>query len=269
MTTLSDTLLISGREKTKADFMDSILLEDMEQVKLMNRTDTKYWFHVEKLKEILMRIKEDYFVLTINGDSELPYSTTYFDTENNKMFSEHHNGKLNRYKVRRRVYVSSGISFLEVKFKNNKGRTIRKRIPSEFGNTLFTKLEYDFLSQHIPFDINDLHPSLVNSFSRLTLVNKNFKERCTIDLNLQFEIGDKMIALEDLVIVEIKSDGKSDHSPLAKALRDLRIKASGFSKYTVGRTLTDASLKRNAFKAKIRAIEKTIHYNTNLYQLEK
>lgn len=256
-----------ARAKTKIDFMDSIQLKEMDQVKLMNRTDTKYWFHIDRLQDLLQEIKTDYFILEINGESKLPYNTTYFDTENNKMFSDHHRGKLNRYKVRRRAYVSSGISFLEVKFKSNKGRTIKKRIPSEFGNTLITKLEHDFLDDHIPFNTNELQASLINNFSRLTLVNKNFKERCTIDLNLHFEIGDKMIALENMVIVEIKAEGKSDNSPLAKALREKRIKSSGFSKYAIGRTLTDAHLKRNAFKAKIRSIEKIIQSSNNLYNI--
>lgn len=249
----------------KTNYFDSIQLEEMNQVKLMNRTDTKYWFHYKRLQQILKDIKDDYFILEINNESHLPYKTTYYDTPKNNMFSEHHNGKLNRYKVRRRSYVSSGISFLEVKFKNNKGRTIKKRISSEFGNTLFTVQENEFLNQHIPFNPNELSPSLINNFSRLTLVNKNFKERCTIDLNLRFESGDKIIALDDLVIVEIKAEGKSTNSPLAIALREQRIKSSGFSKYCVGCTVTNAVLKRNAFKRKIRSIEKTIQTNNNLY----
>lgn len=249
------------------DFLDPIELDEMDKVKLMNRTDTKYWFHASWLQSLLYEIKDNYFILNIDGEKLLPYATTYFDTEENRMFVEHHNGKLNRYKIRRRSYVSSGISFLEVKFKNNKGRTIKKRIPSDIGNTLLTAKEMQFLEKKVPFHIGDIKPSLMNNFSRLTLVNKNFKERCTIDLNLQFEIADKLITLENLVIVEIKSDGKSANSPLALALRDQRIKTSGFSKYCVGRTVTDVSLKRNAFKSKIRSIDKTIQTANNLYNI--
>jgi uncharacterized protein YlbG (UPF0298 family) len=251
----------------KTDFFLPIRLDEMEQVKLMNRTDTKYWFHSDRLYEILQEIKNYYYLLEIEGESKLPYTTTYYDTLKNEMFTEHHNGKLNRYKVRRRSYVTSNISFLEVKFKSNKGRTIKKRILSEFGNITFTERENEFLSKYIPFGLEDLQPSLINSFSRLTLVNKNFKERCTIDFNLQFEKADKMIALNNLVIVEIKAEGKSAISPLAYALREQRIKISGFSKYCVGRTLTDSSLKRNAFKGKIRSIEKIIQSNINLYHI--
>jgi hypothetical protein len=242
-----------------------IRLDEMGQVKLMNRTDTKYWFHFDQLQELLQIIKDDYFILEIDGQAKLPYATTYYDTDANKMYGTHHNGKLNRYKVRRRSYVTSGISFLEVKFKSNKGRTIKKRVSTEFGKIVFTPQETEFLSQHIPYGIEDLSPSLINNFSRLTLVNKNFQERCTIDLNLGFKKENKEVSLDDLVIVEIKAEGSPAKSPLARALRNQRIKTSGFSKYCVGRTVTDSSLKRNAFKSKIRSIEKTIKTDNKLY----
>ena len=245
-------------------FFNPIRLEEMEKVKLMNRNDAKYWFYSLRLQDILDDVKDDYFILRINGESDLLYSTTYYDTIRDRMFIEHHNGKLNRYKVRRRSYVSSGISFLEVKFKNNKGRTIKKRMLTEYGNTSFTSAEEEFLNRHIPFKTSDLYPSLINGFSRITLVNKNFKERCTIDSNLQFKTGNNVVPLDNLAIIEIKSEGKSSNSPLAMTLREQRIKNSGFSKYCIGRTLTDLDLKRNAFKDKIRRIEKTTHPIMNI-----
>lgn len=252
-------------KKIKTDIFKPIRLDEMTQVKLMNRTDTKYWFHFDQLQELLQLIKDDYFILKINGEAKLPYATTYYDTNANGMYGAHHNGKLNRYKVRRRSYVTSGISFLEIKFKSNKGRTIKSRVSTEFGEIEFTPEENEFLNQHIPFNCDNLSPSLINNFSRLTLVNKNFQERCTIDLNLGFKKDNKEVSLDNLVIVEIKAEGSPSKSPLARALRDQRIKTSGFSKYCVGRTVTDASLKRNAFKSKIRSIEKTIKTDNKLY----
>lgn len=240
-------------------YFPPIKLDEMDRVKLMNRTDTKYWFHASRLPDILRQIELDYYLLEIDGQAKLPYSTTYYDTNANNMYRTHHNGKLNRYKVRRRTYVSSGISFLEVKFKNNKGKTLKTRISTQGGHSELSQEENAFLDQLIPFDCSELTPSLTNNFSRLTLVNKNFQERCTIDVNLGFKKANKEISLNDLVIVEIKSEGRPTNSPLARALRDERIKSSGFSKYCVGRAITDASLKRNAFKGKLRSIEKTIH----------
>ena len=131
----------------------------------MNRMDTKYWFHSEHLAALLQVVKNNYFILNIDGQAELPYTTTYYDTFTNNMFAAHHKGKLNRYKVRRRSYVSSGISFLEVKFKSNKGRTIKKRITSDFGAVEFTETEKDFLSNQIPFNPCELQVTLINELS--------------------------------------------------------------------------------------------------------
>ncbi|WP_372755554.1 polyphosphate polymerase domain-containing protein [Labilibaculum sp.] len=245
-------------------FFTPIQLKEMDKVKLMNRTDQKYWFHIDSLSELLQEIQQEYFLLHIKGNNQLPYTTSYFDTANNNMFAAHHNGKLNRYKIRRRTYVDSQISFMEIKFKSNKGRTIKKRIPTTFCNNGFTGTEEQFISNQSPFSTCELHKVLVNRFSRLTLVNKNFKERCTIDLDIEFEVNKQIIPLDRLVIVEIKSDGRSNVSPLAKALQNKRIKSSGFSKYCVGRSVTDPFLKRNAFKAKIRRIEKVTQTSIHL-----
>ncbi|NOU61926.1 polyphosphate polymerase domain-containing protein [Marinifilum caeruleilacunae] len=240
----------------KVESFAPIRLEEMDKVQLMNRTDRKFWFHISYLPELLRTIEDSYYILHIGGKSCLPYTTTYFDTCGNKMFSAHHNGKLNRFKIRKRTYVDSKIAFLEIKFKNNKGRTVKKRIPTTLNMDCFSSAEGQFIDQNTPYCCNDLQESLVNKFTRLTLVNKNFKERCTIDLDLQFEISNQYATLDNLVIVEIKSDGKSKNSPLALALGQHKIKESGFSKYCLGRSITDPLLKRNAFKAKLRSLEK-------------
>jgi len=241
-----------------------IELSEMDRVKLMKRTDTKYWFHVNQLPSLLSAVQSDYYVLAINNISLLPYSTVYYDTPDNNMYTEHHNGRLNRYKVRRRKYVNSGISFLEVKHKNNKGATQKTRVPTGAEWMSFTSGEKDFLNGNTPYVADGLVPSLANNFSRITLVNKNFSERCTIDLNLNFIWGDNHVALDNLVIVEVKAERVSGASPLSQTLRDMHIHPSGFSKYCVGRSLTNSTLKHNAFKQKLRLIEKTIHQENKL-----
>jgi len=244
-----------------------IQLEEMDQVKLMNRNDQKFWFHEASLHQILQSVTEDYLILDIKGQFEFPYTSTYYDTPENRMYTYHHNGKLNRYKIRRRSYVSSGISFLEIKFKNNKGKTFKKRIPSKVNSGVFTPEERDFIKTNTPYSSEDLTPSLVNQFSRLTLVNRNFRERCTIDWNLEFKKNAAWFKLQSLTIIEIKTEGRQTQSPLALALREERIRASGFSKYCMGRALTETDLKRNRFKKRIRTIAKTIETDMDLYHL--
>jgi len=240
------------------ELFDPISLGEMDKVKLMNRTDTKYWFHMDILQNLLEKIQDSYYILTMDNEVAIPYSTIYYDTPTNRMYTAHHNGKLNRYKIRRRSYVLSGISFLEVKFKSNKGRTIKKRIQTDFGKDVFNEKESAFIRNITPFTTDDLSPSLMNSFSRITLVNKNFTERCTVDFNLNFKNGPNHIMLNNLVVAEIKADISSSASPLARAMKNQRIKTSSFSKYCIGKAMTDSSVKRNAFKHKTRMIEKTI-----------
>ncbi len=241
-------------------FENIIQLNEMDQVKLMNRIDTKFWFHIEKLPEIFEMVKDDYYILEIKEQRKLTYSTVYFDTPEDSMYVAHHNGKLNRYKVRLRTYVDSGINFLEVKKKNNKGRTIKSRIESDDNPLLFQESHKEFVNLNCPYDCDDLSPVLRNIFQRITLVNTNLNERCTIDLNLKFETEAEFLALNNLAIVEIKSDGFRSNSPLKKALHRAGVKKSGFSKYCIGRVLTNPLLKGNSFKPRIREIEKTVFF---------
>ena len=46
----------------ETDYFDPIVLNEMEQVKLMNRTDAKYWFHITHLEQSLQTIRNNYFI---------------------------------------------------------------------------------------------------------------------------------------------------------------------------------------------------------------
>ena len=88
-----------------------ITLEEMDGVKLMDRTDTKFTFNINKLPTILEEAKEFYKILSVEGNRISRYKTLYFDTEDFDLYNEHHSGKLNRYKIRHRTYVESNIGF--------------------------------------------------------------------------------------------------------------------------------------------------------------
>lgn len=235
-----------------------IELHEMDKVTFMNRTDHKFWMHSNQLESILNAIQDDYYLLYINHNALLPYLSTYYDTPKNKMYLMHHNGIRNRYKIRKRTYLSSDLSFLEIKFKNNKGRTFKKRIPSDDLNIAFSDSEADFIKENSPYIVTNLLPVLINKFTRLTLVSKQWNERCTIDLNLEYSINGNTNKINNLVIIEIKTDGKPKNSPLVNVLKLEGIKPSGFSKYCTGRIINDTQLKQNAFKQRLRILQKTI-----------
>ena len=109
-----------------------ITLEEMDSVKLLNRIDSKYLTKESTLLAILAdAAAAGYRALLAEGCKISPYSSVYYDTAGLRMFYDHHNRRLVRQKVRTRVYVNSGDAFLEIKRKNNKGRTKKRGCPSQ------------------------------------------------------------------------------------------------------------------------------------------
>ncbi len=253
-------------DRIETSFFDPIHIDQMNNVKLMDRTDTKYCVELNLLQDILNEISSDYYALSIENKNQLKYATTYYDTYSRQMFGNHHRGKLNRYKIRKRTYLISDLSFLEIKFKSNKGRTIKNRIEIQNKFQFLTHEEQQFISKNTPYKTHHLYPVLNNNFTRLTLVNKELKERCTIDFNLRFFNEERLVKLDDLVVVEIKTEKRSEHSSLFTALRNRKILPCGFSKYCIGLSLIEEELKKNAFKPKLRSIKNNYH---STYQLQE
>ncbi|MFR9650643.1 MAG: polyphosphate polymerase domain-containing protein [Rikenellaceae bacterium] len=256
MTNISE--IISG--------FQGVALSEMDRVKLMSRTDSKYWFGEESLVKLLDEMSQYYYILEVCNMRLLPYETTYFDTVDNEMYSNHHRGKMNRYKIRKRNYVTTQSGFLEVKFKNNKGRTIKSRQPSDYHTLEFNQQEREFLRNNTPYSGEELRVSLKCHFSRITLVSKQFNERCTIDMDIKFQTSNSERELGNLVIVEVKRDGRSQ-SHIIDALTRHRLTASGFSKYCIGRSINEEYLKHNNFKQKHREIGKIVMKSSNNTEL--
>ena len=112
-----------------ANELPPITLDEMKSIRLMNRMDTKFVTTVDMLVRLLDLCKGSYYSQSINGKRVSPYRTTYWDyPERHDMFHFHQAGHLPRTKVRARTYLDSGHSFLEIKRKNNHGKTKKKRV---------------------------------------------------------------------------------------------------------------------------------------------
>lgn len=236
-----------------------VSLEQMGKVKLLNRVDTKFVTTQEGLCRLLEMAANDYSIQEIEGHKVMPYTTLYFDTPGHDMYAEHQRGRKNRQKIRVRRYENSGVSFFEVKRKNNKGRTDKKRIEIPV-RTPAPEDYHEFLARYSRYADSDLTPHLSNEFRRITLVNRAMTERLTIDLDLKFHNEQTGIDadMDKLVVIEVKRDGLT-HSPVLSMLNKLRIHSSGFSKYCIGMTLTDPQLKSNRFKERVRYVTRLIH----------
>src|SRR5688572_23938254 len=114
-----------------------VSLVQLDAVKLQDRIDTKYLFHISKLQQILNTVSASYNCLEIGGKRMFDYESIYYDTDTLKFYHDHYCGKLNRVKVRIRRYVDSNQIYFEIKAKNNKFRTIKSRIPLRPGEDPF------------------------------------------------------------------------------------------------------------------------------------
>ncbi len=264
--------------------MPTIDLDRIAAVRLMNRVDTKFLADERQCMRLLEEAADRYYVQAIGTVRACRYSTLYYDTPQWEMYHLHHNRRLTRQKVRTRTYVETGVSFLEVKNKSNKGRTRKHRI--RIGGDIFATAPSDaeaaaFLRQKSSYAPDTLTPSLATRFVRVTLVNRAMTERLTIDFDLHFtnvragaEEAERSAAaasggagaerhrdangtasLGGLAIIELKQDTTAP-SPMKEILARLRIKPFKISKYCIGEALTNPHVKRNRFKAKLRAIDK-------------
>lgn len=231
----------------------------MNGVKLMDRTDTKFAFHISQLPKVLSMVKPYYRSLDIGGKRMARYKTLYYDTPDMQLYTLHHNGKLNRYKVRHRTYLDSGLGFLEVKHKTNKGRTIKDRITEKTPLPAWDQEAAAFLGQKTPYGAASLVPTVCINYSRITLVSKASSERLTIDLGLEFDRNGQLSGLGQLVIAEVKQE-KAQHSYFTDAMKQLRIKEGSISKYCMAVAYTYNGVKKNNFKEKLSSIQKIIHH---------
>ncbi len=238
--------------------MMPITLAEMSGVKLMNRTDTKFVTTMPRLMRLLQMAQKDYYVQDIDGERNMLYDTTYFDTTAFNMYQEHQHGHAGRQKLRFRTYVSSALQFMEIKTKNNHGRTKKKRIEVN-DMDLSDPEKRTFIAQRLHFDVDTLQPHMHNYFHRVTLVNRAKTERLTIDTQLQFNnlLTGRQRDMGQLVVVELKRDGLVP-SPVLEMLRQLHIHPHGFSKYCMGAAMTNDGLPVNRFKEKLRDVERIL-----------
>ena len=237
---------------------NSISLKGLDKVRLLNRKDTKFVFSQDSLLLFLDKLKPFYQVLEINGLRTFSYENTYFDTDEFLFYIQHHNESRKRFKVRHRKYCEANEQYFEIKVKDNKNRTIKKRLRINEMNGCLGEEERHLVSEIIGLPSNQYTPKLNIEFLRITLTDNNFNERLTIDTDLSVLNGTTSKIFDQLVISEIKQKKYNPKSAFIQILRDLNIQEMRFSKYCMGVLHLNDNVKYNRFKPRLLRINKIL-----------
>ncbi|MBK8684887.1 MAG: VTC domain-containing protein [Bacteroidetes bacterium] len=138
---------------------ESVSLQDLDAVKLQNRIDTKYMLTIQELEQVLHEIQKNQKVLEIDDTRLFTYKTVYFDTPDFRFYKDHHNGCINRVKVRCREYVESHLVMYEIKRKlfgtrTDKQRKVIAQLPEQIPQEDYALIGYKRLNAQ-PIEKND------------------------------------------------------------------------------------------------------------------
>jgi CRISPR/Cas system-associated exonuclease Cas4 (RecB family) len=237
---------------------DKIDLNGLEEFKLLSRFDTKYVFPLSALQKLLEVMKDDYFLLEINDLHNFYYETIYYDSPEFFLYNEHHKGKLNRFKIRRRHYVYNNEKFFEIKQKIKGNKTHKFRVAQSGDGNAFSDIEKEMLNFSGAPKIA-LEEKLKVHYTRLTLAAKNDNQRITIDLGLTYlNKENETKSLQQLVILEVKQNSTNRNNTVMHYLKSKRIRPLSISKYAIGIALTEKHVKINTFKYTILQINKLL-----------
>lgn len=245
------TDLVESNVQNAVQNFESISLVELDKHKLINRFDTKFVLHVDDIEVLVSKLQEEYSALEINDERVFQYETLYYDTADNMLYHLHHNGKLNRSKVRIRRYSSTPRVFFEVKFKSNKSKVYKSRL---VGNKIDDDLENELVQNLLEqYNLNEseLKSKLTVYYNRMTFVHKSLPVKITVDWNLYFKNCINERELSDIVIVEFKTEKLSDATDFIRQMKEIGIQELRVSKYCLGMMLLDSQIKRNRFKHKL------------------
>lgn len=231
-------------------------LHQLGDASLMERKETKFVSTYALLPTLLSALSTSARVLEVHDRRQFSYETLYFDTKDYDCYHDHHNGKLNRQKVRFRKYPGQDNVFLEVKSKTNTGRTKKTRISKPSIEEHINGGAEHIIHAQTPFSSDELSPVLWVKYDRITFVSDN--ERLTIDRNLRYNRygRDKTIPLDNMCVLELKQAQRDTTSDFFKLLRDVGAHEMRVSKYCLGVVLTGIPAKHNRMKPKLQIINK-------------
>lgn len=227
---------------------------------MLERLDNKYVVGATVLRRAAAELAMHFDVLEIDGSRSFTYETCYFDDPVRQSYFDHHQGRRRRAKVRIRKYLEAGLCFVEVKLKDRRGATIKKRLPYDpvnFGVLDETALAYvhrvyfEQYRQEFPYELSRV---IDMRYVRMTLVAKEGGERMTIDGQLRFFApGTSHTVRDDRFILETKSaNGNGIADRILRTLHQHPTKHC--SKYCTAVAILNQGTKHNKFLPALRRL---------------
>jgi hypothetical protein len=178
---------------------------------MLERLDHKYIIPAARLAPAFDTFRDLFDVLEIDGKRAFTYATRYFDDPDQRGYYDHHQGRRKRCKVRVRSYLDAGFSYLEVKLKDLRDVTIKKRLKVPEGlesldEACLAFIDSCYRKQYGEEFARPLQIQLGMQYQRITLVAKEGGERMTVDTGLRFWSPRGLCDVPpDLFIIETKS----------------------------------------------------------------
>lgn len=228
--------------------LDAISLAELQtEAAFLTRQDRKYLLPVDQAEELFAELGRESRVLEIDGDRRFEYLTPYFDDAHYSAYLRAARRRPNRFKVRTRLYLESGLCVLEVKVRDARGLTVKHRIDHDARHlTSLAGDEQEWLAQFpqvAPY-AGELRHCVTTRYRRTTLVLPHGAGRATIDSDLRFLRPDGAEeTIPNYLIVETKGPGKP--TSLDRLLWRRGIRPTSISKFTAGLGLLMPSLPSN------------------------
>lgn len=234
------------------------LSELPETADLQTRKDRKYLLSHLETALLLDSMDPDTRVLQIGNRRSFGYESLYFDTPRLDCYHAAAHRRPNRFKVRSRLYLDSGLCRLEVKTRDRRRHTVKHAMRSaqvDHGRLTTAGLHFVADVDQAQPACRSLVPSLTTRYRRTTLLPADGTGRVTIDTDLRWIAPDgRTVELGGLVVVETKSAGSPtsvDRLLWRQGHRPLKV-----SKYAIGMVLLHPELPANKWHpalARIRA----------------
>lgn len=218
--------------------LEPVSLADMvSRAEMLTRVDRKYVVSVEAALALIEAMPAGIRVLEIDGRREFSYHSIYLDTAGFTSFLVSGRSHRRRWKVRTRSYLDTGGTWLEIKTRAARGRTVKRRIehPDVLSFRGLTDSGRQFVSGIVGEAItNDLRPVITTGYRRSTFLLSGSTGRVTVDVDLSWNslTGTGKLRRPSLAIIETKTGSTPsvvDRMLWSRGYRPVRI-----SKFGVG-----------------------------------